>query len=69
MNLYWALFLLLIIAGFAIGETYALATNRPTFSRFVWDTSKSWPPLPWVVGILTGFVASHFWWGGHLICY
>lgn len=69
MNIYWSVFLALIASGFIVGETYALTHNRQTLSRFVWDLSKVWPPLPWVVGILTGFVAAHFWWGGSLICY
>jgi len=69
MTFYWIFFLIFIILAFAFGETYALTYGRTTLSRFVWDLSKAWPPFSWVVGILTGFVASHFWWGGSLICY
>jgi hypothetical protein len=69
MNIYWVFFLVIIVMMFIGGETYALAYGRQTLSRFTWNLSKTWPPLPWVVGILTGFIASHFWWGGSLICY
>lgn len=69
MTIYWISFFIIIVVLFAVGESLALANNRQTLSRFVWDLSKAWPALPWVVGILTGFVASHFWWGGSLICY
>ena len=69
MTLYWIFFLIFIVLAFVFGEAYALANNRQTLSRFVWDLSKAWPPFSWVIGIFTGFVASHFWWGGSLICY
>ncbi len=64
MNLYWTI----LFAGFAIlaiaGETYALKTNRTTMSRYIWNASKRFPPLPLFVGLVAGFLFCHFWWGG-----
>lgn len=66
----WAIWLIAVAVSFAALEAYALYTNKiPTLSRTVWNVSKAWPPFGWLVGIVTGFVASHFWWGGSLICY
>jgi hypothetical protein len=69
MNIYWALFFTLMLSLFIAGETYALAKGKPTLSRFIWNLTKAWPPLPLVVGLAIGFVSAHFWWGGSLICY
>jgi hypothetical protein len=69
MTVYWIFFLATILLMFTVGEVYALAYNKQTLSRFIWDVSKIWPPLPWVMGLVTGFVAAHFFWGGSLICY
>lgn len=65
----WAIWLLLLAASFAAIEAWRLYTGGITLSRFVWNASKAWPPFPWVAGLLTGFLAAHFWWGGALICY
>lgn len=69
MDIYWTLFFVAILVGFIVGETVALLKGGNSLSRFVWNLSKAWPPLPLIVGLLFGFVFSHFWWGGHLICY
>jgi hypothetical protein len=69
MTAAWTLWLLAIGVSFAIFEGYAIKTGNTTLSRFVWTLSKAWPPFPWVVGLITGFVAAHLWWGGALICY
>jgi hypothetical protein len=61
---YWTIWLLLIAIGFVIGEAYALKHDRQTFSRYVWNISKAFPPLPFFVGVGVGFLAAHFWWGG-----
>ena len=67
--LLWGIWLAVVAASWAGFECFAIVTGRPTLSRFVWTVSKRWPPFPWVVGLLTGFLASHFFWGGALICY
>lgn len=64
MELYWGLWLLAIAATFVIAEAFALYTNRPTLSRTVWNVNKAWPPLGWLVGLIAGFLASHFFWPG-----
>jgi hypothetical protein len=68
MTLYWTIFIVLIALGFIGGESYALYTGKQTLSRYVWTLSKAWPPLPWVVGLMTGAIATHFWWGG-IVCF
>jgi len=69
MTTFWAAFCLTIIVVGLAAEGYALYTGKQTFSRFVWNASKAWPPLPLVVGLVIGFLCAHFWWGGSLICY
>jgi len=68
MGITWAIWLGVIVISFAGFETYALKTNRMTLSRWVWTVSKAWPPFPWIAGVLTGFLAAHFWWGG-IVCF
>lgn len=58
-----------IALTFAVGETYALMHGKTTLSRYVWNLSKAFPPFPWIVGVLVGFLACHFWWGGALMCF
>jgi len=64
----WAIWLFVVVASFALFEGLALYRNTPTLSRWVWTVSKKWPPFPWVAGVLTGFLAAHFWWGG-IVCF
>jgi hypothetical protein len=64
MNWVWLAWLLLIAGSFAVLERYALLKNKVTLSRFIWNTSKAWPPLPWLVGVVVGFLADHFFWPG-----
>lgn len=51
-----------VLGLFAVFEGYALKTGHMTLSRWVWNVSRAWPPFPWVVGVVVGFLASHFWW-------
>jgi hypothetical protein len=60
----WASWLLFLIVSFAILETIALETGTPTLSRSVWTWTQNWPELPFVAGLIAGFLACHFWWGG-----
>lgn len=64
MAWFWPAFLGGVAAFFALGEGYALKTGRMTLSRWVWNMSKAWPPFSWLVGLLTGFLAAHFFWPG-----
>lgn len=68
MGIVWTVWLAVIVISFAAFEAYALSTNRTTLSRFVWTLSKAFPPFPWLAGLLTGFLAAHFWWGG-IVCF
>ena len=43
-------------------EWYALTYGKPTLSRMVWRGSKAWPLLPFLVGLVIGGLAVHFWW-------
>ncbi len=60
----WVVWIVLIVGSFAGLEGYALTHDSPTLSRFVWELSAAWPPLPFVCGFIAGFLACHFWWGG-----
>ena len=64
----WTIWLLVIVASFALFEGLALYRGTPTLSRYTWTVSKAWPPLPFVAGFLCGFLACHFWWGG-IVCF
>lgn len=64
----WTLWLLAVATSFGVIEGYRLKTGGTTLSRYVWILSKAWPPFPWVAGVLTGFLACHFWWGG-IVCF
>jgi len=60
----WAIWLLLIAVSFTALEARALSRGTPTLSRWTWTISKAWPPFPFIVGFIVGFLACHFWWGG-----
>jgi hypothetical protein len=64
----WTVWLLAIIFSFALFEGIALYRGTPTLSRYTWTISKAWPPLPFVAGLIVGFLACHFWWGG-IVCF
>ena len=69
MSWYWSIWLFIALpVTFAAGEAYAIHTGRITLSRFIWNLSKAFPPFPWIVGVLVGFLACHFWWGG-IVCF
>lgn len=60
----WAIWLILIVGSFACMEGWALYHDTPTLSRWVWNVSAAFPPFGWLAGLITGFLACHFWWGG-----
>ena len=62
MNWVWLAFILSFILIFAVLEGHAIKANKTTLSRFVWNATKAWPPLPFVLGNFTGGLAVHFWW-------
>lgn len=62
MNITWTLWLLVLASSFATFESYALAKNKTTLSRYVWNISKTWSMLGCAVGLISGIVLSHFFW-------
>lgn len=68
MTLLWTMWLVLIALSFAAFETYALKRNKTTLSRYVWTVSKYFPLFPFLIGLLAGTLATHFWWGG-IVCF
>jgi hypothetical protein len=68
MSWVWVGWVIFIAVSFAAFEGYALKTGKNTLSRTVWIISKNWPPFGWVCGVIVGFLAAHFWWGG-IVCF
>lgn len=64
MRWVWVAWIIAPLIAFAIFEGYALKNNRTTLSRLVWNATRAWPPLPFVIGVVVGMLASHFWWIG-----
>ncbi len=60
--LIWTVFLLSFVVLFAIFETWALMTGGTTLSRYTYEVTKAWPPLIFLLGIVVGGLAVHFWW-------
>lgn len=59
----WLVWLAVIVGGFAVIEGMALASGTPsTLSDFVVWLSGVWGPLPFVLGVIVGGMAVHFWW-------
>jgi hypothetical protein len=53
----------LVAAAWLLGiEWWLLATGRPTLSRRMVLASRAWPLMPWVMGVVVGGLAVHFWW-------
>jgi hypothetical protein len=65
MNWYWVWtsWLLFLIVSFAALEGYAISkTDGVTLSQFTAEVSAAWPLMPWVLGVLAGGLAVHFFW-------
>ncbi len=62
----WTALIIANIVIFAILEGYALSRSDPdggiTLSRYVWEASKAWPPLVFLLGMIVGGLVVHFWW-------
>ena len=58
----WPLFLFQVIVEFGLFEGYALAYGYETLSHWVWRITAAWPPFGWLLGVITGFLAAHFFW-------
>lgn len=62
MSLVWVAWFLFVLISFALLEAFAIKTRRATLSASVWRLSKAWPPFPFVMGVVVGGLAIHFWW-------
>jgi hypothetical protein len=58
----WVGWILFLAASFAAFEGSALTHGKTTLSRFTWNISRAWPPFPFVLGLIAGGLAVHFWW-------
>jgi hypothetical protein len=62
MNWVWLGWLFAFAVSFAAIEGWAIHRGQTTLSRFTWTISQAWPPLPFVLGLIAGGLAVHFWW-------
>lgn len=62
MAVIWTVWILAFVTSFAFLEGYALMHHTLTLSRYVWDASENWPPLIFLLGLVVGGLAVHFWW-------
>lgn len=60
----WPLYLALVAIVFAAHEGWALATGNQPLTAYVRSTTKRLPIVIFILGILTGWAAMHFWGGG-----
>jgi hypothetical protein len=60
--IFWTALNLGWLAGFAIGEGYALYTGGLTLSSYVWRLSEAWGPFQFFLGMVAGGLAVHFFW-------
>lgn len=64
MSWAWIVWIVATVVIFVALEAHALRHNETTLSRFTWNISQAFPALPFFVGLVIGFLACHFWWGG-----
>lgn len=62
MRIIWTTWIICIILSFSYIEKYALNTHKETLSMYVWMLTQSWPPIEFILGIIIGGLAVHFWW-------
>jgi hypothetical protein len=63
VTIFWTVWLFVLVpVSFAAAEFYAIWSGKKTLSRYVWTLSQAWPPFPWLVGVVVGFLACHFFW-------
>lgn len=62
-ELIWAAWIVLAVGGsFGLLEGMMIRLKRPTLSWTIWDWSKHWPLLPFLIGMLFGGLGVHFFW-------
>lgn len=55
LNLAW-------VIGFAVLEGWAIKKGGLTLSMYTWILSQAWGPMPFVLGLIVGGLAVHFYW-------
>lgn len=58
----WTAWLAAVVGSFGALEGRAIVKRHDTLSRFTWKTSKAWPPMAVVYGMIFGGLAVHFFW-------
>lgn len=58
----WVAWLAVTALSFAAIEGIALARGKTTLSRFTVVTTTAFPPLIFIIGLMCGALATHFWW-------
>ncbi len=62
----WTLWLLAIVVSFSLLEGLAIVEDGMTLSRFVWKINNAFPVFGFICGLIVGFLACHFWYGGQV---
>jgi hypothetical protein len=62
MSIVWPIWLLTIVASFAVLEFYGYTSGGLTLSQWVWKATAVWPPLPALFGLIVGGLIVHFFW-------
>ena len=64
MNTPWIIGILLAIAFFAYFEwrAFRYPERQNTLSRFIWTIGRTWPLSIFLMGMLCGALATHFFW-------
>jgi hypothetical protein len=64
MNTYWWIWTVIAIIAFIIGEKYAFdhGNRQNTLSRWIYDIGKTWPLSIFLMGMMIGGLAVHFFW-------
>ena len=58
----WVCWLVAAAVSFAAIEGVAIARGKTTLSRLTVTCTAAFPPLIWMIGVLCGGLAVHFWW-------
>lgn len=58
----WSILLIVAVLAILGLEAYTYFTDRTTLSGYVVRFTQDWPLLPFIVGLIVGALAAHFWW-------
>ncbi len=57
----WTIWIVAVVVSFATFEIWASVTGGTTLSRYVWELSKEFPPLPFALGALGVWFCIHIY--------